>query len=267
MASGHWVQHNVKVRQAGAGTAVPNIIALDTAVSGYIGFLDYITVDGSVVFYYLEYGAAWEFGYAKIDTVNGNLVRDTSYMGIMGTSDPNWEHLVVPEGAACTLTCPPYPQFYDGCEVWNTSWQTIPKTVLTQIEFSSGDVNNFDPWGQVLSDDDNSQYGVLCCPWRPGSRAYAEVTWEDDATGTYRALYLNVVKYTPTRSVRQDHYTVTKPSSSTELMTQQLRSGVYQHEDMLVNWPSQYKWELQVKHDATTDISIKDAKLFVEYFT
>lgn len=270
MADGHWVQHNVKVRQSGTGTAVPNIIMLSTATSGYIGFQDYITVNNSIVFYYLEYGNDWEFGYGKIDTTSGTLVRDTSYMGIMGTSNVDWEHIIVPENSTCLLTCPPYPQFYDGCELWNTSWQTIPYNTLTQVEFGAGDAN-YDPWNQVLADDTNSHYGVLCCPWRPGSRAYASVEWEDSALGTYRLLYLNVVRYSPTRSVRASYYTMVKPSATTELLPQQLRSGVYQHEDMLLNWPSLYKWELQVKHNANDqgvgeELSIINAKLFVEYF-
>jgi hypothetical protein len=271
MADAHWVKHNVKVRQSGTGTAVPGIITLSTPTSGYIGFQDYITENNSVVFYYLEYLTDWEFGYARIDTTNGNLVRDVSYMGVMGTSDPDWEHVVVPEGATCLLTCPAYPQFYDGCELWNTGWQDIPADTYTQVEFGPGEAT-YDPWDQVLSDDVNSHYGVLCCPWRPGSRAYAEVSFEDAPGGTYRGLYLNVVRYSPTRSVRQYYYTQTRPSTSTELVTLQLRSGVYQHEDMLQNWPSLYKWEIQVRHDnkvegAPTSLGITDAKLFVEYFT
>jgi hypothetical protein len=266
MANAHWVKHNVKVRQAGTGTALPTSIALGTPTSGYIGFQNYITDNNSVVFYYLEYLTNWEFGYAKIDTTNGLLVRDPQFMGLMHTSDPDWEHLVVPEGQTCLLTCPPYPQFYDGCELWETSWQEIPHNTYTQVEFGPYSAV-YDPWTQILSDDTANEYGVLCCPWRPGSRAFAEITWEDSAAGTYRQLSLQVVQYSPTRSIRHDVYTLMKPSSSTELLTQHIRSGVYKHEDMLQNWPSLYKWELQVRHDAGAPLDITNAKLFVEYFS
>lgn len=258
----------------GVGESAPEVIELTgDAVNSKAqraedstGFYTYTSLP---THYYLEYGNDYEVGVAWI-TPAGNwgnpygvpvLERGLEASGVSYTTMPANTLLEIPQGETCKVSFapPPHRRHLAQAQLYWSQWPE--PNIEETVRFDIVDVDEEEQWV-------SNQYGFRLHSGKPAAKVYAHVVWDDDYSGTFRRLAIQVYD-TVNESVDYEWENVLPVDVVGDLeFTQSIESEIIPSwfGDFLFTRNSDYVIRVVAEHDCDYQHGFWEGILTVEYY-